>query len=90
MKRIILIFVIALTTIAVKAQTSQKYNSLYQRIEFFDSRGNMIGYAKENTLYNRIEYFDANGNMVKYEKQNDLYNRKETYDKNGNRKERLL
>ena len=74
MKKFILIVGLALTTVAVKAQTSQKYNSLYQRTEFFDSRGNMIGYAKENTLYNRIEYYDANGNLVKYEKQNDLPN----------------
>ena len=52
MKKILLIFVISLTTIAVKAQTSQKYNSFYQRTEFFDSRGNLIGYAKKNTFYN--------------------------------------
>ena len=85
MKNLILFIVLTMTTIAVKAQSyTQKYNSLYDRTEFFDSRGTMVGYAKENTLYDRIEYFDARGNMIKYEKQNTLYDRKETYDQRGN------
>ncbi len=50
MKKLILLFVFALFTISTNAQSSQKYKSLYQRTEFFDSNGNLIGYAKENKL----------------------------------------
>ena len=38
--------------------STQKYNSYLERTEFFDSSGNMVGYAKENTYLNRIEYYD--------------------------------
>ena len=37
---------------------SSKYNSLYERYEYFDSNGNMIGYKKYNSLYDRWEYTD--------------------------------
>ena len=61
-------------SIAANAQSSQKYNSYLNRTEFFNSNGQMIGYAKENTYLNRIEYYDANGTLIKYEKQNNYLN----------------
>lgn len=73
MKKVILFFAILLSIITVNAQTSQNYNSLYDRTEFLDSYGNMIDYAKYNSLYDRIEYFDRNRNMIKYENKNSLY-----------------
>ena len=54
--------------LAANGQTTQKYNIFYERTEFYDTYGNMIGYAKENTFYKRIEYYDAQGNLIKYEK----------------------
>ena len=53
---------------------TQKYNKLYDRTEFYNSYGNLIGYAKHNSLYNRLEYYDANGNLLKTEQYNSLYN----------------
>lgn len=47
---------------------TQKYNTFYERTEFYVTYVNMIGYAKENTFYKRIEYYDAQGNLIKYEK----------------------
>lgn len=84
-KKTTLILVILLSSFTINAQISQKYNSLYERTEFYDNRGNLIGYAKVNSLYDRIEYYDARGNMIKYEKQNELFDRKETFDSNGNK-----
>lgn len=37
MKRFILVFLFSLVAFTGIAQTTQKYNSLYQRTEFFDS-----------------------------------------------------
>lgn len=45
------------------AQTStEKWNSLYERYEYFDSNGTMIGYKKYNKLYERWEYYDLKSN----------------------------
>lgn len=63
---------------------TQKYNKLYDRTEFYNSYGNLIGYAQYNSLYNRLEYYSANGNLLKTEQYNSSYNRKETKDKYGN------
>ena len=75
MKKIMILIVIIFMTTAVNAQSYEKYNSFYQRTEYFNSNGTMTGYSKENTFYNRIEYFDANGNMTGYEKYNEFYKR---------------
>ena len=61
---IIVSFFLLFTVQQVNAQQiTQKYNSLYERTEFFDSYGRMIGYAKYNSLYDRLEYYDKNGNL---------------------------
>ena len=63
---------------------TQKYNQLYDRTEFYNSYGNLVGYAKYNSLYKRLEYYDANGNLLKTEQYNELYDRKDVKDQYGN------
>ena len=77
---IILVFSLQLNA----QQLTQKYNSFYNRTEFYNSAGTMVGYAKYNNFYDRMEYYDASGNLLKTEKQNNLYNRKDINDGNGN------
>ena len=84
-KFIVCLGLLIVTCLQVDAQQlTQKYNSFYDRTEFFDSRGRMVGYAKYNNFYDRLEYYDANGNLLKTEKQNNFYNRKDINDGNGN------
>ena len=73
---------ISLWTILVMAcsqmnaqQLTQKYNSFYNRTEFYNSSGTMVGYAKYNNFYDRMEYYDASGNLLKTEKQNNFVNK---------------
>ena len=81
MKHIITLLVAVIICFAANAQNySQKYNSLMDRTEFFDSYGNLQGWAKYNSLMKRMEYFDRYGNMTKYEQRNDLLDRNETKD----------
>ena len=85
MKRIYFLFAIVVFSLCVGAQEyTQKWNDLYQRTEFFDSYGRMIGYAKYNDLYKRLEYYDAYGNLIKTEQNNNLYNRTDVKDSYGN------
>ena len=65
-------------------QLTQKYNSFYNRTEFYNSSGTMVGYAKYNSFYDRLEYYDASGNLLKTEKHNSFYDRKDINDGNGN------
>ena len=58
-------------------QLTQKYNSFYNRTEFYNSVGTMVGYAKYNNFYDRMEYYDALGNLLNTEKQNNFYDRKD-------------
>lgn len=41
---------------------TEKYNSTRSRYEYFDSRGNLIGYKKYNSTSNRWEYTDLQNN----------------------------
>ena len=68
MKNFILFSLVLFVTTLSFGQTTQKYNSILDRIEFYDSRGNLTGYAKENSILKRTEYYDERGNLVKYEK----------------------
>ena len=62
MKKILLIFlVISISQISYSQSVVEKYNSLYNRYEYFDSSGNMIGYKTYNSLYNQWEYYDVKG-----------------------------
>ena len=84
-KFIVCLGLLIVTCLQVDAQQlTQKYNSFYDRTEFFDGRGRMVGYAKYNSFYDRLEYYDASGNLLKTEKQNNFYDRKDINDGNGN------
>ena len=53
----------------VKQQSyTEKYNSLYDRIEYFDSGGNIFAYSRKNILHHRIEFYKANGAFIKFNK----------------------
>lgn len=55
----IITFLVLLFSFNSFSQTStEKWNSLYERYEYFDSSGTMTGYKKYNSLYERWEYFD--------------------------------
>lgn len=60
MKKYLVLFLLAFTTstICVAQTYTEKYNSLYNRYEYFDSQGNLIGYKKWNSLYERWEYHE--------------------------------
>lgn len=66
MKKIFLIIVITFSSnLFCFAQSySERYNSFYERYEYYDSNGNLIGYKKWNSLYNRfdIEFKGNNSN----------------------------
>ena len=84
MKRTIILFALILLAGICHAQSStQKWNDFYKRNEFYDSHGNLTGWAKYNDFYKRMEYFDKSGKLLKTESNNDFYHRKETKDRNG-------
>jgi len=61
MKRFLITTIIFLFVIGLQAQTassSRKWNDLYKRYEYFDSKGQMTGYEKWNKLYGKWEYFE--------------------------------
>ncbi len=82
-----IVCVVLLLSVAMAAQTyTRKYNEYYQRTEYYDAHGKMIGYSKVNRYYNRTEYYDANGHLKRTEKYNDFYDRTETRDASVNLK----
>jgi len=54
----------------VKKQRSytEKFNSLYNRTEYFDSEDNIFAYSINNTLLHQIEFYKANGAFIKFKK----------------------
>lgn len=57
MKKLIIIFFFF--SIHSNSQTlTEKWNSLYERYEYFDSNNTLVGYKKYNSLYGRWEYYD--------------------------------
>lgn len=75
-KLTILLITLIVFAFGVSAQSyTQKWNNLYNRTEFFDSNGRMIGYAKYNDLYKRYDVYNSNNTLIGYYKWSDLYNR---------------
>lgn len=71
MKKLMLILALMAACGMVSAQSyTQKWNSLYERTEFYDSYGRLVGYSKYNKLYDRLEYFNASGTLIKTESYN--------------------
>ena len=63
MKKVFLFMLLSICcSVVSNAQSyTQKWNDLYDRTEFYDSYGRMVGYAKYNKLYeillNRVSIF---------------------------------
>lgn len=80
MKKTLSIIIAALMCICAGAQNlTQKYNSLLERTEFFDSYGNVTGYRKWNDLLDRYDVYDRYNSLVGYYKYNDLLKRWEYF-----------
>lgn len=60
MKKIILLLVFFISVNVFCQTLTQKYNSVYNRYEFFDNQGNLIGYKKWNSLLEQWEYYSNN------------------------------
>lgn len=69
MKQLFIVSILLLSLLGLQAQdATAKWNEMYKRYEYYDSRGNLTGYRKWNEMYNRWEYFDNNSSKGrKYE-----------------------
>lgn len=66
MKNIFILFIYLLFCISSYSQTrTEKYNSLYERYEYFDQNGQMVGYKKYNSLLGQWEYYETKTNSTK-------------------------
>lgn len=45
---------------------TEKYNTEFERTDFYDKLGRWIGYSKENMRFNRLEYYDTTHALLKY------------------------
>ncbi|MGB3342980.1 MAG: hypothetical protein WBA61_03630 [Aequorivita sp.] len=54
---------------------SEVYNSVYERYDFINSSGNLIGYRIWNEINQRWDYKDSNGNLYGYQAYNTVYER---------------
>lgn len=69
MKSRLIIFMIYLSINTFAQTSTEKWNDLYKRYEYFDSNNRMTGYKQYNSIYQRWEYFDLkqNNNTEGYE-----------------------
>lgn len=82
MKRLIVLLTAFFSVVFAWSQNyTQKWNSVFKRVEFYDSYGTLQGWAKYNDVFDRTEYYDSRGNMIKYEKRNDVFNRTDVKDR---------
>lgn len=57
MKYLILLLFLFIINLSLAQSVTQKYNSLYNRYEYFDETGNMIGYRTYNSLLKQWEFY---------------------------------
>jgi hypothetical protein len=50
------------TSISYSQSFSEKWNTVYQRYDYYDTYGNLIGYKKWNANYGRWDYTQLNSN----------------------------
>ncbi|MCT4142357.1 hypothetical protein [Elizabethkingia anophelis] len=67
MKKIIIPVFLFLGSFCFSQSVTEKYNSIYNRYEYYNSSGNIIGYKKYNNLSRQWEYYDLN--KTQYERQ---------------------
>jgi len=65
MKNALIFLVLLIINISHSQSTVQKYNSLLNRYEYFDSAGKLIGYKSYNSLMQQWEYYEINSNKKK-------------------------
>ena len=59
MRYLILFLFLVITNLSNAQSVTQKYNSLYNRYEYFDETGNMIGYKTYNSLLKQWEFYSS-------------------------------
>ena len=62
MKNVFLILLFLTLTVSYSQNFSKKWNSTYQRYDYSDSNGYLIGYEKWNSTYQRWDYTVVNTN----------------------------
>ncbi len=62
MKNVFLILLFLTLTVSYSQNFSKKWNSTYQRYDYSDSNGYLIGYEKWNSTYQRWDYTVVNNN----------------------------
>ncbi|MDR2955414.1 MAG: SH3 domain-containing protein [Prevotella sp.] len=71
MKRILFVVILLISISGLQAQTTtEKWNSIYQRWEYYDSQHNLIGYKKKN-LYGQWEYTDVQKQKQEQQRRNE-------------------
>lgn len=71
MKRFLLALILLLSIGCLEAQTTtEKWSPVYQRWEYYDARGNMIGYKKKN-MYGQWVYTDTQKNNQSTDNRNE-------------------
>ncbi|WP_241330397.1 hypothetical protein [Chryseobacterium arthrosphaerae] len=60
MKKLIFSECILIGGLCFSQTTTKKFNSFYNRYEYFDSNGNMTGYEKYNSFSKQWEYYTTN------------------------------
>lgn len=60
MKKLILSALLLITINCFSQTTSEKWNSLYERYEYRDNNGNLVGYKRYNSLNGSWEYTNVN------------------------------
>ncbi|SDF50917.1 hypothetical protein [Epilithonimonas hungarica] len=59
MKKVFVFSFLLLGSLYFSQSVVEKYNTIYNRYEYFDSQGNMIGYKGYNNLTRQWEYYDT-------------------------------
>lgn len=65
MKNLFVIFALLFTFLSNSQTYSEKYNSLYDRFEYYDSDGDLIGYKKWSALNDQWEFFSVKKKSTK-------------------------
>ncbi|SIS30105.1 hypothetical protein SAMN05421639_101713 [Chryseobacterium shigense] len=63
MKKVIFSVFMLFGVFCFSQTATKKYNSFYNRYEYFDSNGNMTGYEKYNSFSKQYEYYSTNNSQ---------------------------
>lgn len=85
MKKLLTLLAILIVTFTYSQERyTQKYNSLLDRVEIYNTYGQMVGFVIQDNLTHKILYYNAQGTLVKTET-SDVFdnNRTNSYSSNG-------